>query len=245
MKLGTILEFLEQFAPKELAEEWDNVGMLIGRTGDEIKKALVTLDFTEDALELAISEGAEMIITHHPVIFKPVSSINNPLIIKAIANDICVYSAHTNLDIAKGGVNDVLAEVIGLEDVRTDTILRVGCLEKEMESNEFKEHIKSSLCVSALRCNLVEKKIFKVGVVGGAGGDFITLAKENGCDAFLTGEASYHEAQLAESLDVTLVCAGHYETEQPIVKSFAKRLRNKFPQLEVIEGESKNLFPIK
>lgn len=244
MKLNKIIDFLEQFAPTELAEEWDNVGLLVGRCGDDITKILVCLDFAENILEQAIKEGCEMIITHHPVIFKAIKSLTNPLLLKAAASNICVYSCHTNLDSTIGGVNEALAEKLGLLNVETDVMLRFGELSEEMSTESFFEHIKKSLGVSALRVNKVKKTVKKVGILGGSGADFMELAVKNNCDAFVTGEASYHVSQSAESEGILLVCAGHFETEVPIVPVLAKRIQNEFSEIEVIEGICTNPFVI-
>lgn len=244
MKLNKILDYFEQIAPKELAEEWDNVGLLVGRIGDDITKVLVCLDFSENILEQAIEEKCEMIVTHHPVIFKPLKTLTNPLLLRAAANNICVYSCHTNLDFAEGGVNEALAEELEFENVYTDEMLRIGELTHEMTADEFFEHVKKCLGVSALRANNVRKPIKKVGILGGSGADFMEFAIKNNCDAYVTGEASYHAAQAAESNGLLLVCAGHYETEVPVVPMLAKRIQNEFPELSVVEGNCTNPFVI-
>ena len=244
MKLKTIIDYMEQFAPKELAEEWDNVGLLVGRCGGEITKILVCLDFSDDILEQAIKQKCEMIITHHPVIFKPLKTLTNPLLLKAVANNICVYSSHTNLDSTEGGVNEALASRLKLSNVQTDEMLRFGELSGEMTVKEFSEHVKACLGVSALRINTVKKAIKKVGILGGSGADFMELAIKNNCDAFVTGEASYHVSQAAESAGILLVCAGHYETEIPVVPVLCKRLKEQFSEIEIIEGNCKNPFVI-
>ena len=227
MKLTEILEILEAFAPAETAEEWDNVGLLIDREGDEIEKILVCLDFTADVLEQAIEGGFQMIVTHHPVIFKPLSRLTNPTLLKAIRKNICVYSGHTNIDVAAGRVNDVLAQKLELENVTTDGILRVGELKSAMLQTEFARLVCKKLNVPAVRTTSVEKTIKKVGLVGGSGGDFLENAKMAGCDAFVTGEVSYHTAQAAENMDLFLVCAGHFETEAPVAEALTKLLNEK------------------
>ena len=227
MKLNEILDILEQFAPADTAEEWDNVGLLIGRDGDEIQKILVCLDFTADVLEQAIQGDFQMIVTHHPVIFKPLHKLTNPLFLKAVRHNICVYSGHTNVDIAQGGVNDVLAEKLEITNVTADGILRVGELKAPLSETEFAKHVCKALNVPAVRTVPLKKQIKKVGLVGGAGGDFLENAKALNCDAYVTGEVSYHVAQAAESMDVFLVCAGHFETEAPIAKALTEMLNTK------------------
>ena len=238
MKLCTVIDFLEKIAPKELAEDWDNVGLLIGRTNDEIDKILVCLDFSETVLNEAIEKNCQMIITHHPVIFKPLSNITNPLLLKAISHNICVYSAHTNLDLADGGVNFALSSKLELKDVKSDGILRFGTLEKTMTASEFKEFVKDKLNVKALRVNNIEKPIKTVGV------DFLDIASTNNCDAFVTGEASYHTAQNAENSGILLIAAGHFETEALVVPVLKERMEKEFPCLEIIEGTLVNPYTI-
>lgn len=244
MKMNSIINYLENIAPRELAEEWDNVGLLVGRVGEDVTKVLVCLDFDKNVLAQAVEEKCEMIITHHPVIFKPIKALTNPLLLKAVAGNIAVYSCHTNLDITNGGVNDALAEKLELEYVESDGILRFGKLPEKMTAIDFCQYVKKHLNVPALRINNIKKTIRKVGVVGGSGADFIEVAIKNGCDAFVTGEASYHDAQTAENENLLLVCAGHYETEIPVVPVLAERIRDKFCEIEVIEGNCKNLFVI-
>ncbi len=244
MKLTEILEILEAFAPAETAEEWDNVGLLIDREGDEIQKILVCLDFTADVLEQAIEGGFQMIVTHHPVIFKPLSKLNNPTLLKAIRENICVYSGHTNIDVAAGGVNDVLAQKLELENVTADGILRVGELKNAMSQTEFAKHVCKKLNVPAVRTTSVEKPIKKVGLVGGSGGDFLENAKMADCDAFVTGEVSYHTAQAAENMDLFLVCAGHFETEAPIAKALTEMLNQKLSDAKAECAVLQNPFPV-
>ena len=244
MKLNEILDILEQFAPVESAEEWDNVGLLIGRDGDEIQKILVCLDFTADVLEQAIQGDFQMIITHHPVIFKPLQKITNPLFLKAVRHNICVYSGHTNVDIAQGGVNDVLAEKLELVNVTADGILRVGELKESLSETEFVKHVCKILDVPAVRTVPLKKQIKKVGLVGGAGGDFLENAKLLNCDAYVTGEVSYHVAQAAESMDVFLVCAGHFETEAPIAKALTEMLNTKLSDAKAECAVLQNPFPV-
>ncbi len=151
MKLNEILEVLQGIAPREMAEEWDNVGLLVSREGDEIDKILVCLDYTKEALEQAIREGCQMIVTHHPVIFKPLARIADPLLMDAVKHNICIYSCHTNLDAAPGGVNDVLARKLDLYDVHCDGMLRFGALKEALGPEAFFEHVKLALNVPMLR----------------------------------------------------------------------------------------------
>jgi dinuclear metal center YbgI/SA1388 family protein len=226
MKLGVLAEVIEKLAPKELKEEWDNVGILIGHQDKEIEKAVVSLDFNGEVLEYALKEGADLIITHHPVIFDKLSSITDVDLLNCIKNDISVYSAHTNLDSADGGVNDALCEALSLKNIGKNKMLRYGEI-SPMSVINFAEIVKEKLNTKSVRLTSREDKIVKkVGVLGGAGGDEITLAMESGCDLYLTGEAPYHIAQFAYKNDIALISAGHYETEILIVKKLAEYVEN-------------------
>ena len=242
MKLKEITDFLETIAPIDTAEEWDNPGLQIGNPNQEVANIVVSLDFTDDVLEFAINNNCQLIITHHPLIFKPLYQISDENIIKAIKNDISVYSAHTNLDVAENGVNDALASALGLTKVKADGILRYGELEKEMSAEEFISYIKDRLNVPFLRISEYVKSVKKVGVVGGSGGDFLSLAVDNDCDAFITGEASYHLAEIASKNDIMLVSAGHYETEVLICEHLKTVIQQNFDTVKIYNGTNLNPF---
>lgn len=242
MKLKEITDFLEQIAPVEIAEEWDNSGLQIGDFNQEIKNVLLSLDFTDEVLNFAIKNNCELIITHHPVIFKPLYQISDKNIIKVIKNNISIYSAHTNLDIAENGVNDVLASTLCLTKIKSDGILRYGELEKEMSAEEFISYIKEKLNVPFLRVSEFDKKIRKVGVVGGSGGDFLSQAIKADCDAFVTGEASYHLADTAKNNNIMLVSAGHYETEVLVCEYIKNVLQKQFNNVKFYNTTNGNLF---
>lgn len=244
MKIREIVDFLDALIPHELAEEWDNVGLQLGNCDLEATGILVSLDFTEDVLVNAMKNNCNLIVTHHPVIFKPLYSLTDSSILKAIENKICVYSAHTNLDALQGGVNDVLAKHLELCDIKADGILRFGNLKESMSSEKFVQHIKDKLSVQSIRATEFNNTIKTVGVVGGSGGDFLELAIKNGCDAFITGEASYHLAETAISNNIMLLCAGHYETEVLIAEHLKDILKGKFNQIKIINGTNHNPFKL-
>lgn len=242
MKLKEIIAFLEKLAPIETAEEWDNPGLQTGDYNQEINNILISLDFTDEVLDFAVKNNCELIITHHPVIFKPLYQITDNKIIKAVKNNISLYSAHTNLDVAENGVNDALASALNLTNVKSDGILRYGELDNEMPVEEFLLYLKEKLNVSYLRVSEFNRKIRKVGVVGGSGGDFLNQAIEVGCDAFVTGEASYHLAETALKNDIMLVSAGHYETEVFICEYLKNILQDKFKSLNIYNATNRNPF---
>lgn len=241
MRLKEILGKFDEFAPFSSKEEWDNVGLMLGDKNKAIKKALVCLDVTDYNVKYAVDNGCDAIITHHPFIMSGIKNIDygnekSKMIVDLIKNDIAVCSFHTNFDSAVGGINDILCEKIGLKnyEVTEPQIFRKGIFEEEMIFSDFVDRVKTALDVKNVICSgNMEKKIKTVGVCSGSGASLIESAYP--CDAFLTGEAKYHEFQNALSVGVNIVCAGHFETEnialfklEEILNDFGvKTLRNK------------------
>ena len=225
-----IYNFIDDIAPFDTAEEWDNSGLLVGDEHKIVNKIMFALDCTEDVINQAISCGAYLIITHHPVIFKPLSEVTaDSLVYKLIKNDISIICAHTNYDKAINGVNDILCNSVELENVEhiDGACLNVGFLTKEMNSSEFTHFVKSKLN-AVVRYNNIEKSIKKVAVCSGSGSDYLSLAKNLNCDALLTGDGSHHSFLDADELGVLLVCAGHFETENIAIKPLAEKIKNQF-----------------
>lgn len=243
MKLYEIINKLEAFAPKELKEEWDNVGLMLGNKDSEIKSAAVCLDVTEDAVLFAIENDCDLIVSHHPFIMAGLKAIDfktkkGEMIEKLIKNDIAVYSMHTNFDSAEGGVNDALCEILELKNVEACGMIRKGET-KETTLNDFINMVKEKLDASYVTCcGDLDKKIKRVAVCGGAGGSFIAECLD--CDAFLTGEAKYHEYQMACESDFSLVCAGHFETENVSLYKIRDLIKNM--GIEVKDGNIHKSF---
>ncbi|MCR5834694.1 MAG: Nif3-like dinuclear metal center hexameric protein [Selenomonadaceae bacterium] len=252
----TVVDAVNRLAPKNLAEEWDNPGLLVGLPNAEVKKILVCLDVMDDSIERATAIDAQMIVSHHPMIFRAIKNVRLDLptgkkISRLIKNDIAVFAAHTNLDTATGGVNDVLAEKLGLLDVKMlgneeQSMGRMGNLETEMTAEEFARHVKKSLKAENVRLvDAGDFKIKKVGLCGGAGAEFIQRAKFYGAQAFVTGDVKYHEAQGAIESGIHVIDAGHFATEYPIVNALAEYLRSElqYYDLEIIENtDAKDFF---
>ncbi|MBQ6555676.1 MAG: Nif3-like dinuclear metal center hexameric protein [Firmicutes bacterium] len=227
MSVKEIIALMEQLAPADLAESWDNVGLLVGDKNAEVKKILFALDATDEVIAEAIEIGADMIITHHPLIFKGVNAVNTDTalgrrIIKLIKNNISVYSAHTNFDIAEGGTNSTLAQLIVLENSEglipagESFLGKVGDLPHPMSLKDLSSLIMDKLNAPALNITGAEDKIIKrVGLCTGSGADrsFMLAAKSKGCDVYITGDVKYHDAQFAADLDIALIDATHYYTE--------------------------------
>ncbi|MBQ9478404.1 MAG: Nif3-like dinuclear metal center hexameric protein [Selenomonadaceae bacterium] len=248
LKVQSIADALNRWAPSKLAEEWDNVGLLTGDPSAGVEKILVCLDAGLGAIERAVEIGAQMIVAHHPMIFRPIKNIrlDRPLgrrLSLLLKNDIAVFAAHTNLDSALDGVNDVLASKLGLIEVKPlgeasdePSLGRLGRLVEPMSAADFASHVKRALGADYVRLSDAGSfPIKKVGICGGAGADFIMRAKFYGADAFVTGDVKYHEAQTAIDNGIHVIDAGHFATEHPIVEVIAARLRAEFDSIEIIE----------
>ncbi|NMB02371.1 MAG: Nif3-like dinuclear metal center hexameric protein [Firmicutes bacterium] len=246
---------MEELAPKKLAFEWDNVGLQVGAPKKQVKVVLVTLTLTHDVLELAIKRGVDLIICHHPVIFKPLSAIRTDLpqgrlIASLLQYDISVYVSHTNLDLAAPGLNDWLARDVGIENGKvlvpsTDPDVGLGRYGK-IHSTTLGELAQQLESLWNSPCRIVgdpSQHVSKVAVVGGSGGDFINQAKRVGADVLITGDVSYHDAIDAEALGLAVLDAGHFSTEKVMVQEVTQYLRTKFgAEIEVISESSSNPF---
>ncbi len=241
MKLKTIMSKLEAMAPVCLAEEWDNVGLMLGHPDWEITKCYVALDITNQVIDCAIENGCNLIVTHHPFIMGGLSSLNlaeekGKQIATLLSHNIAVYSMHTNFDSCWGGVNDTLCELLELSDYRADepVIYRKGNLSEPMRFRDFITMVKDVLKVSYVNyTGDLNRMVKTVAVVGGSGGSMVSMMTD--CDVYLTGEAKYHEYQQAESLGLCMVTAGHFETENPALEKI--RIALKELNLDVVVQE--------
>lgn len=238
-----IIKHMDSLAPEELALEWDNVGLIVGDSKSQVNTILIALDITDEVIEEAINLKAELIITHHPLIFKSIKNINNktPLgrkILKLINNGIAVYSSHTNLDITNNGTNDTLFKLLNLQDKQPLMELekegyslgRVGTLDKPVTLKDFSVFVKESLKLTSIRYTGNDEKVIrKVGLCTGASSDYniFKKAKEKGCDLYITGDIKFHEAQTAMEMDLCLIDATHYASEVIITHSLKEYLTDK------------------
>lgn len=239
-----IFEFINSIAPFEKQCEWDNSGFLVGNADEEVSKIGVILDITNDAIKYAAENGINLIVSHHPVIFGGLKTVlaDDPTY-SLIKNGISAICAHTSLDIAKGGVNDALAEAIGFSNVKPLSDIGETEMVRIAEINPISGEQLAKLCANKLStCVSVAdsgKAIKKVALCGGAGGDFLHDAAKADCDAYITGEAKHHEFLEAKSIGLTLITAGHFETENPVVTVLAEKLRDNFDcEVEIIPQES-------
>ncbi len=233
MKLQQFCETMESIAPKDLALSFDNVGLLIGPDHDEIKKVLVALDLTVPVAQEAIDGGYDLVLTHHPIFWDPVKSISPDANETAAAyllirRGIGHFAAHTNLDACAGGVNDVLAKMLSLENVRPlppENLGRIGTLASPASFASFAALCETKLCARGRFVGNADQIIHTVTVIGGSGGSDVEAVGFAGCDAFVTGEMKHSQALLAEHLGLCCCVMGHYETEFPVLKPLISRLQ--------------------
>ena len=233
MQIRDIVAFLNEKAPLDTAEEWDNPGLLIGSPAAPVERVLVALDATPAALEAARRMDAQLLVTHHPVIFRPLRALDAAAVpYQAAAAGIAVVSAHTNLDKASGGVNDTLAALLGLTAVQPgeDGMSRIGLLPAPVDARTFAAQVGARLH-TAVRVN-GDRPVQRIAVCGGSGGEFIP-ALSTRADAYVTGEVRHHEWLLAEEQGLTVLEAGHYATEVPVVDTLCRWLGEAFPRLTV------------
>lgn len=246
--IGDIKAALDQWAPPETAESYDNVGLLIGDEFLEVNRCLVTLDVTQAVCDEAAGWGAELILSHHPVIFDSIKRISSKsTVYQLIQAGISVFSAHTNLDKAKNGVNDTLIQRLGVKSAvpvgDTDDCLLMGTLDNMMTGSELAQMAKKRLCSPALRLYDAGFPIETVAVCCGAGGMYLMDAVNAGADAMITGDVKHNTVVDAADYGITLIDAGHFETEHLIAEKLVEYLTPLFPDVEFARAQScKPLF---
>ena len=258
MKIQDVLSALEQFAPLPLQESWDNAGLQVGLTEAEVSGALLCLDVTENVVDEAREKGCNLIVSHHPLLFRGLKTISDMTDVqrtvrKAIKNDIAVISMHTNMDNAEGGVNFKMAEKLGLQDVQfmaPKTVDGVTCgsgvtgvLKKPLEARDFVQLVKTAFGVECVMTNeLLERPIARVALCGGAGDFLLDDAVKAGADAFITGEMHYHQYFGYEQIQICVI--GHYQSEQYTTEVFRDILEKACPGVRTVIAET-NTNPIK
>ena len=237
---GDIYDYIDSFAPFESAMSFDNAGLLIGDYQTEVKTAVLSLDIMPAVVREAAELGAQLVISHHPVIFDPLKKIKTDsapyLLVKYGIAAIC---AHTNLDMASGGVNTCLAERLKLQNIRMLKEYESSCLpealmgetSREYTPKEFAEFVKVALGCDALRYTDGCHNITRVGLCSGGGADLMYFARERGCQAFVTGESKHNILLDAENNGITLVDAGHFYTEDIVIQPLLDKLKKQFPSI--------------
>ena len=241
--VADILNFIETLSPRTMKMEWDNVGLLCGSKSAEVTKVLVALDPFEGVCQEAVEIGAQLIITHHPLIFQAPKAITDETsigrsIMRLCRHGISAINAHTNLDQAPGGVNDVLAAKLGLENVEIVNpqngigLMRCGDVAEQSLEN-FLALVKECLGCDGLRYVCGSKTVHKVAVGGGSCAGGMLEAKSAGCDTFVTADIKYNQFWDAYDLGMNLIDAGHFHTENPVVAVLADKIAAAFPEIQV------------
>ena len=249
VKVGEIFEYLNRLAPVSLKMDFDNVGLLVGDASERVSKCLVSLDITDEVIDEAACFGADLIVSHHPIIFGAVKSVTaddlvGRKIIALIRNNISAICMHTNLDIAGGGVNDVLMAALSaqpqrwLEPCGTDEngnavgCGRIGELESPMQFESFLKLCKTALKANGLRYHYAGRPVKKLAVMGGSGGSSLMDAVNAGCDTYVTSDIKYNSFLDAKELGINLIDVDHFCTENVIVPVLADKLIAEVPDVE-------------
>ena len=243
MKVIELYRYLDSHIPSSLSCEWDNDGLMCCPDENaEVRRVLVTLDVTDDAIKKAIDIDADVILSHHPLIFKGIKALNSNGVVSSraielIKNGIAVMSFHTRLDAVDGGVNDVLALTLGIEDAEPfgeEGIGRIGELDTPISLDEFAYLVKERLNAPQVTYSGNGQDVFKVAVLGGSGSDDIMAAKAAGADTYVTGTISYHDMADAPDGDINLIEAGHFHTEDPVCDVLAELVWSADDSIETV-----------
>ncbi len=243
--VADIIGVMEKVAPSGLAETWDNPGLQVGSIDWPVKRVMVALDPSLEVLENAVKESADMLITHHPLIFKPIKSVDvgtsvGHIIELAIRNRLSIFSAHTNLDSAADGLNDILVSHIGLENVsvldvnksmtssateEANGLGRIGDLPFKTDLASLCRYLKQALHLESIRMiGAPEFPVSRVAVCCGSGSSLLDRFFASGAQVFITGDVRYHDARSTEEKELALIDIGHFNSEHLVVKSLSSRL---------------------
>ena len=242
VKTEKIIDILEEFAPLDLQEDWDNSGWQINLRNSNVNKIMLSLNVTESVVEQAKQNNCDLIISHHPMIFSPQKCIRNKAIISAIQNNIQVYSLHTNFDKAENGTTDILSRTLGYENtVKINDYVKYTNLEIPKDLDEIIDGIKKALGINKLKCSNYQKdkKISRIAFCAGAGGSFVRDLSAYNIDCFVTGDVKYHDA--LES-NTTLIDIGHFESEKISLKKIKEILSDL--EVEIISSKEESIFEI-
>lgn len=259
MKLQKLIQEINTFCPPTLAYPWDNVGLLVGSVDKDIHKVCVALDVTCGVVEQAIHENADLILVHHPLIFKPLTRITNEttdgqIIIDLISNNIAVFVAHTNMDTVAGGINARLAQLFELSDVqivdihtddKTAGLGRVGTLKSPIGLNEFCECVKEKLDTPFVRVSgEVCGDIRRIAFLSGSCSDYVKSAHDLGADVIVTGDLKYHECLEFTACGICVIDAGHFPTERLVVNIFDDLLKKFENEIDVCILDESDVYKI-
>lgn len=254
IKVKEIASVIEEFAPLDLQESYDNAGLQVGSPDMAVSAVLICLDVTEEVLEEAVKRHCNLIISHHPLIFGGVKQLTGAdatqrIIIRALAENVAIYSAHTNLDSAWEGVSHEIAHMLHLSNIEvlspacSDSTIGLGVVGdiNPTPKMEFLRKVKEAFGVKALRFSAQSPQLVirRVAVCGGSGASFIRLARQKGADAYVTGDVKYHDFTTF-GLDMLIADMGHYESELCSRKIFSRIIRDSYPDLVVYFSESES-----
>lgn len=248
MECKKVIELLEKQSPKSYACDWDNVGLLVGREDKEIQKIYIALDATDEAIEEAIANGADMLLTHHPMIFKGMKRVTQEdfigrRIIRLIQNGMVYYAMHTNFDVM--GMADLAADYLGISDTRVleitsvsetgeEGIGRYGSLKKEMTVRECCEEVKQAFSLENVKVfGDLERKVKTAAISPGSGKSVISNALQAGVDVLITGDIDHHEGIDAVAQNMTVIDAGHYGVEHIFIPYMEQYLKREAKELEI------------
>ena len=241
----TVKELYTKFAeriPDQLRESWDNDGLMCSAdTSAEVRRVLVALDVTEEIVDYAIQYGFDLIVSHHPLIFKPLGSLTEEnhisrKVIKLLCTGVSVFSFHTRADKVYGGVNDCLCDLLGMFDTvpfGDDGLGRIGNISDECELEDFAYRVKQLTASDGVRYADGFNPVHRVAIVGGGGKSYVRAAIAEGADTFVSGDIGYNVMEEAPEMGINLIEAGHYFTEQPVTDFFRELLVNFDPDLYV------------
>ncbi len=247
--LNELYSYLDKLIPKELSCEWDNDGLMVSADKfARVKRVLLALDVTSEVVEYARTNKFDTVISHHPLIFKPLKSVNSDdavssKVVSLIKNNISVMSFHTRLDALDGGVNDRLAELLGVEDVEIlpgdpDMIGRIGSLEVPCDPEEFAFYVKEQLGAKNVNFVNAQLEVSRVALCGGDGKELLKAAYLAGADTYITGTLSYNTMMDAAELPMNVIEAGHFHTENHILDFLADMVEEFDPAIETEIYES-------
>lgn len=253
-KLKEIIEVMEDFAPLNLKEDFDNVGLMVGDKESEVKRVLLALDCTLDVIEEAKEKKVDLIITHHPLLFKKPSSITTDTltgkkIIELIKNDINLYSSHTNLDSAKEGLNETIVNILGYDSEElielnknarnsNEGLGRIIRLEEAILLDEFVDNIKKKLNISNVKLVRAADKVKNIAVINGSGSSFLDIAYRRGADCVITGDTTYHYASEYKEMGVSIIDTGHFHSEWIVFLEVINKIKDKLEDVEILVSEN-------
>ena len=251
MRCSDVLNILESLSPVMFAEEWDNVGLLIGREDKTVHKVMIALDATDDVVEQAVLQGVDLLLTHHPLLFSSIKRITEAdftgrRLLKLIRNDICYYAMHTNFDVM--GMADAAADALGLDrcevldityedEISKEGIGRIGRLSRKMTLEQTAGLCKDAFSIDSVRVyGDAKAEVEFVAIVPGSGKDYIDAALAKGADVLITGDIGHHNGLDAMEQGLAIIDAGHYGVEKLFVPYMAEFFADQMPELAVIKA---------